>query len=175
MNDKLTRRRLFGLPEPASEKAAERPFRAGPGSFSLDGFYARRQAGGQSSSSMPQFEIRAELPVVETTRIGTPELQSEAVERDLPPLPAQHIDGVVRIEPKRCLAWQRSFCSVCSERCPEPGAIVCEVGKPRVVASACTGCGICVQVCPAPVNAFEVVPRPGSLASAELESAKEPT
>lgn len=67
-----------------------------------------------------------------------------------------------------CLAWQGSFCSVCSERCPEPGAITVTHGKPRVNPDLCTGCKICHDVCPAPKNAVFLVarkPRQGMIAS----------
>lgn len=66
-----------------------------------------------------------------------------------------------------CLAYQGSFCSVCSERCPEPGAITTESGKPRIDPDICTGCKICHDVCPAPKNAVFLVdrkPRPGMIA-----------
>jgi ferredoxin len=65
-----------------------------------------------------------------------------------------------------CLAHQGSFCSVCVERCPEPGAILTEMGKPRVNPELCTGCKICHEVCPAPKNAVFLVtraPRPGMI------------
>jgi ferredoxin len=58
-----------------------------------------------------------------------------------------------------CLAWQGSFCSVCSERCPADGAITVEQGKPRVNPDFCTGCKICHDVCPAPKNAVFLVAR----------------
>jgi MinD superfamily P-loop ATPase len=64
----------------------------------------------------------------------------------------------VRVRPQLCLAWQGSFCSTCSERCPVENAIVIELGRPRVVEEHCNGCGVCVQVCPAPLNAFEFLP-----------------
>ncbi|WNG35011.1 hypothetical protein F0U61_16160 [Archangium violaceum] len=64
----------------------------------------------------------------------------------------------VRVRPQLCLAWQGSFCSTCSERCPVEGAIALELGRPRVVEPRCTGCGLCIQVCPAPLNAFELLP-----------------
>ncbi len=57
-----------------------------------------------------------------------------------------------------CLATT-TFCSVCVERCPRPGAIVVAAGRPRVVPEACDGCGQCVAVCPAPINGFALVPR----------------
>jgi ferredoxin len=66
-----------------------------------------------------------------------------------------------------CLAWQGSFCSVCSERCPEQGAITTEQGKPRVNPDLCTGCKVCHEVCPAPKNAVFLVarkPRQGMVA-----------
>jgi Pyruvate/2-oxoacid:ferredoxin oxidoreductase delta subunit len=68
------------------------------------------------------------------------------------------LPGPVRVRPQLCLAWQGSFCSTCSERCPVEDAIVIEAGRPRVVAERCNGCGLCVQVCPAPINALELLP-----------------
>lgn len=59
-----------------------------------------------------------------------------------------------------CLAYQHSFCSVCRERCPVPGAVVVERGLPRIDPTLCNGCRICHEVCPAPVKAIRLVPRP---------------
>ncbi len=58
-----------------------------------------------------------------------------------------------------CLAYRHSFCSVCRERCPVPGAVVVERGLPRIDPILCNGCRICHEVCPAPVNAIRLVPR----------------
>lgn len=66
----------------------------------------------------------------------------------------ESIPRVAIIQGRHCLAYQRSFCSVCSERCPVEGAIKVENGIPQVVAAACTGCNICHEVCPAPTNAI---------------------
>ncbi len=66
--------------------------------------------------------------------------------------------GVAAVDEPACLAHQGTFCSVCIERCPEPGAIVNERGKPRVDAERCTGCGICFHVCPAPAKAILLRP-----------------
>jgi Na+-translocating ferredoxin:NAD+ oxidoreductase RNF subunit RnfB len=65
---------------------------------------------------------------------------------------------VAVIQGRFCLAYT-SFCTVCSERCPVPGAIRVEKGIPVVVAETCTGCGVCHEVCPAPRNAVLVLPR----------------
>jgi ferredoxin len=76
-----------------------------------------------------------------------------------------------------CLAWQGSFCSVCVERCPEPGAILTEKGKPRVNPDLCTGCAICHEVCPAPKNAVFLVtrkPRPGMIGRTIAETQPTP-
>ncbi len=76
-----------------------------------------------------------------------------------------------------CLAWQGSFCSVCSERCPEPGAILTENGKPRINPDLCTGCKICHEVCPAPKNAVFLVsrkPRPGMIGRTVTETQPAP-
>jgi Pyruvate/2-oxoacid:ferredoxin oxidoreductase delta subunit len=59
--------------------------------------------------------------------------------------------------PERCLA--RSFCTICVERCPTPGAIASAGGSPRIDPARCDGCGICVRVCPAPTLAFQLVRR----------------
>lgn len=66
--------------------------------------------------------------------------------------------GVAWIQPMACLAYTGSFCSVCSERCPVPGAIEVAGGRPAIRADACTGCGVCANVCPAPQNAVVVMP-----------------
>jgi ferredoxin-type protein NapG len=66
--------------------------------------------------------------------------------------------GVAWIQTMACLAHTGSFCSVCAERCPVPGAIEVSAGKPRIRESVCTGCGVCASVCPAPTNAIVVMP-----------------
>ena len=53
---------------------------------------------------------------------------------------------VAIIQGRFCLAYT-SFCTVCSERCPVPGAMKVERGIPMVVADVCTGCGICADLC----------------------------
>lgn len=64
---------------------------------------------------------------------------------------------VARITSFTCIA--ASGCSVCSERCPEPGAIVLTHGRPRVEEALCTGCGACAEACPAPTLAISLLPR----------------
>lgn len=80
-----------------------------------------------------------------------------------PPEPVENSDVPKKaiIQGRHCLAYQRSFCSTCSERCPIEGAIKVEMGIPQVVADACTGCGICAEVCPAPTNAILMMPVKG--------------
>lgn len=68
--------------------------------------------------------------------------------------------GTARIDRITCLAWQNSFCTVCSEHCPVPGAIASDRGRPTVVEDVCTGCGVCQYVCPAPQNAVLLMPLP---------------
>ena len=65
---------------------------------------------------------------------------------------------VAVIQGRFCLAYS-SFCTVCSERCPVPGAMKVEKGIPMVVADLCTGCAVCRDVCPAPTNAVLLIPR----------------
>lgn len=71
------------------------------------------------------------------------------------PQPAQ----VAVIQGRFCLAYQGSYCSVCYERCPVPGAIDFHDAMPRVVLEHCTGCAVCHDVCPAPRNAILLTPR----------------
>ncbi|MBA2661019.1 MAG: 4Fe-4S binding protein [Bradymonadaceae bacterium] len=61
---------------------------------------------------------------------------------------------VASIQPYACLAHMGSFCTVCSERCPQPGAIELVNHRPRVNASLCSGCGVCEPMCPAPGGAI---------------------
>lgn len=64
---------------------------------------------------------------------------------------------IAHIDPDLCLAHQRSFCSVCVERCPEQGALVLQDHLPQVQPDLCTGCAICQRACPAPINAIRLL------------------
>ena len=68
--------------------------------------------------------------------------------------------ATARLLDYNCMAHQGSFCTVCSEHCPEPGAIAITDGRPAIVLDACTGCGVCHHVCPAPTNAIAMMPIP---------------
>jgi Na+-translocating ferredoxin:NAD+ oxidoreductase RNF subunit RnfB len=86
------------------------------------------------------------------------------------------VPPVALILDRFCLAWQGSFCSVCVERCPVPGAITTAMGKPSVAADICTGCRVCHDVCPAPRNAVFLVarkPRPGMIGRNVSDAAPE--
>lgn len=143
----------------ASASSAQRPASRGDG-FSLQAFYARRAA---APAAIPRFEIRDADLATETTKVGMGaerDASQEPLEaRNAPSLvDAPGFDGFVRILPEACLGYS-SFCSVCVERCPVEGAIVVELGRPRVVESACDGCGVCIRACPAPTQALRIVPR----------------
>jgi len=77
--------------------------------------------------------------------------------------PARPVPGATTamIDPLLCLPYRGSPCTVCSERCPEPGAILIVSGRPRVDPRPCTGCAVCKDVCPAPTNAVRLLPRMG--------------
>jgi ferredoxin-type protein NapG len=66
--------------------------------------------------------------------------------------------GTARITPHLCLAYHRTICTVCSERCPVENAIHMIAGRPIVDEETCTGCGVCRHVCPAPENAVILMP-----------------
>jgi Pyruvate/2-oxoacid:ferredoxin oxidoreductase delta subunit len=174
---KLTRRQIlsFWRREPTAttpvEPRAPSRERAGSGrtegAFSIDAFYENRSQAGISPSTIPTFRLRSGLAPVATTPVGTPELGTPAfVDAAMTPPEATRFGvepsarafvGRLSIQRGRCLAWQGSFCTICSERCPEPGAIRLEGGRPVVNDARCTHCGICVAVCPAPINAFEII------------------
>lgn len=151
---KVSRRSLFdAFRAPATREPAQPA--AAPG-FSLDAFYAGRGA----AAPLPSAPLRPGLPAVPTTRVGLGAARA-------PGRAAGHAvvipeGGRVRVRAHTCLALTGSFCSTCSERCPVPGAIVVEAGRPRVDEDVCTGCGVCVGLCPAPINGFDIVlPRRG--------------
>ena len=74
------------------------------------------------------------------------------------PAPASSVPMVAVIQGRHCTALE-DYCSLCVERCPEPGALHASQIIPMVVPEVCTGCGICQQVCPAPENAVLMLPR----------------
>ncbi|WP_433926203.1 4Fe-4S binding protein [Sorangium cellulosum] len=135
--------------EPAAARstlpAARSPVPAA--AFSLDAFYARRAGSGAvTGETIPTFGITA------PAEAPAPSSRRGEAGCALPP------GAVPRLLPHACIALE-SFCSVCVERCPAEGALVMELGRPKLDEGRCTGCGRCVEVCPAPVRAFSVVPR----------------
>ena len=161
----MSRRELFGwLRRPPVDDATvieapppaviEAPLPAPAAAFSLDAFYATREA----DRTLPAFAIRA-TATAPTSPVGVGPVgaaSAPAAPPDMTRLAPELVPAVIE---HRCLAT-RSFCSVCVERCPVPGAILVELGRPRVDPAKCDGCGRCVLTCPAPVLAFELVPRP---------------
>ncbi|WP_437283957.1 4Fe-4S dicluster domain-containing protein [Sorangium sp. So ce406] len=149
---RMRRRDLFRIFSPSAEApptAAVAPAAAvaSAAAFSLDAFYAQRAGSGAiTGETIPTFGITApaDAPAPSSRRGGAG--------CALPPA------AVPRLLPHACIALE-SFCAVCVERCPAEGALVMELGRPRLDEERCTGCGRCVEVCPAPVRAFSVVPR----------------
>lgn len=76
--------------------------------------------------------------------------------------PDPPVARVAVIQGRFCVALT-SFCAVCVERCPVPGALQITRGMPSVVADKCTGCGVCFDVCPAPRKAVLMLPLAGRL------------
>ena len=77
--------------------------------------------------------------------------------------------GSARVVERACLGALGLGCTVCVERCPVPGVMRLERGRPVIEAAACVGCGVCLHVCPAPEKAILLLPlpdRPPTLASA---------
>ncbi|WP_437662419.1 4Fe-4S dicluster domain-containing protein [Sorangium sp. So ce1182] len=165
---RMRRRDLFrifspGPGEPRGSTAAPAaPSPAAPSSpapavpFSLEAFYAQREGSGAAAGqTIPTFGVtaRAELPAAAGAEAPAPPPWRRGGAGGALPSGA-----VPRLAPHACIAIE-SFCSVCVERCPAEGALVMELGRPKLTEDRCTGCGRCVEVCPAPVNGFSVVPR----------------
>lgn len=93
----------------------------------------------------------ARLSAAEALEQTTEDDAEAQVEADAPAAPPQQ---VVTLQAAACIAYRGTLCTVCVERCPEPGAIVTAYGRPSIVSEACTGCGDCVAHCPAPINAL---------------------
>jgi len=149
--ERLSRRSLLGLLRRAAPEAEPRPAPRPPPAakavpterFSLESFYRERAAAtGGGAQGLPSAVHRQGLEFLPATRVGVPEL------------------ATVRVRESTCLAWQGSFCTVCSEHCPVRGALLLELGRPRVDPAVCTGCGACIQACPAPINGLMFAPRP---------------
>lgn len=75
------------------------------------------------------------------------------------PTEAFPVMGSARVSTFDCLAHQGTSCSSCRERCPIPGAITIDRGRPTIANDHCVGCGVCQSVCPAPRNAIMILPR----------------
>jgi ferredoxin len=116
-------------------------------------------------SSPERFSRRMLLGLLRPERSKVapqPVRQPPAAPRAAPPGGFSLAAFSFQVRQSTCLAWQGSFCTVCSERCPVGGALLLEQGRPRIEPSACTGCGVCIQVCPAPINGLMMTPSEAS-------------
>ncbi len=104
-----------------------------------------------------EFSRRKLFTFLARTRKDGEEPQAGPAIPPVPPAPTGPMLAI--IQGRHCTAPD-DYCSVCIERCPEPGAMTEHEIIPMVIAEHCTGCGICQQVCPAPTNAVLLVPRP---------------
>lgn len=147
------------------------PLHRPPGALAEDDFLAACTRCGDCATACPHGAIQpapARLRVAEGTPVIQPMLAPCRMCVDLPCVSACEPRALRREQPARmaearveiwaCLAYTGSFCTVCSEQCPVPGAIRLTAGKPTVVQELCTGCGVCQHVCPAPANAILIMP-----------------
>lgn len=81
-------------------------------------------------------------------------LENEPPHKQAPP---DDEPKIAQIDPDLCLAHQRSFCTTCVERCPEPGALTLQDHLPHIQPDLCTGCAECQRLCPAPINAIRLI------------------
>jgi ferredoxin len=172
--ERLSRRSLLGLFRRTAPEAEPRPAPPPPAPaakpsprepFSLESFYRAREAKAAGAEQRPPVTVhRQGLEFLPASRVGVPELATARAAPEAQSSPATpRPDGgawTARVRESTCLAWQGSFCTVCSEHCPVKGALLLELGRPRVDPAACTGCGACTQVCPAPINGLMLALRP---------------
>lgn len=177
----LSRRNLFGaLLRSVSEPAPEAATRTGRGVFPVirppgavrEPLFLERCTKCNACVDACPHDAITHAPTRFRHAAGTPMIDPAVAPcrmcDDLPCITACPEDALVpddlrpiataRLLDYNCLAYQGSFCTVCSEQCPEPGAIRIELGKPTFVEEPCTGCGICHFVCPAPTNAVAMMP-----------------
>jgi len=168
----MNRRDFFSLFRPESAtphaKAPNVPDQARgdfsePGAFSICAFYKGRAAviaEDPSSTRLPEgegvFRRRDELAPISTTSRGRGPAAS--TKPSFVPPSGLMLRAAPRVRPESCLAYLGSPCTVCSEQCPAPGAILQPMGRPTIDTSKCTGCGVCISVCPALINGFELDP-----------------
>lgn len=159
------------VPDPARLRPSNLPLLRPPGAIEESAFLARCTKCGDCQKACPHGAIR---PAPERLRgaEGTPIIDAAESPCRLcedkpcitacatgalsPAIPVRM--GTAQIDHTFCLARTGSFCTVCSERCPVPGAIITASGGPRMDISVCVGCGLCHHHCPAPVNAVLLLP-----------------
>ncbi|HEX9015895.1 MAG TPA: 4Fe-4S dicluster domain-containing protein, partial [Chloroflexota bacterium] len=56
--------------------------------------------------------------------------------------------GVAQIDESTCVAFKRSGCRICVEKCPEKAIEAVKSNKLVIDLGRCNGCGLCENVCP---------------------------
>jgi ferredoxin-type protein NapG len=163
---------LAGAPAPAARPARVLPVLRPPGAVAEADFLTRCTKCDACAEACPHDAV-VHAPLRLRELAGTPVIEPLTAPcylcADVPcavacPTGALRADapskvmGRAVIAAHDCLAYQSSTCSVCVERCPVPGALRLERGRPVVDSALCTGCGVCQHVCPSPRNAVIILP-----------------
>ncbi len=65
-----------------------------------------------------------------------------------------HIVASIEIDQNKCLAWNKTLCSYCSDICPQ-NSIAFIGGLYPQINTSCNKCGICNSVCPTSCISFK--------------------
>ncbi len=56
--------------------------------------------------------------------------------------------GIASIEILKCMAWNRTICSMCNDVCDQKAIRFSGFFNPQIDEALCNGCGFCIGVCP---------------------------
>lgn len=66
----------------------------------------------------------------------------------------KHVETIVTIDTKQCLAWNGTICRSCADACNDRAIVFTGLWKPVINPDTCTACGFCAGKCPSDAIRF---------------------